>query len=116
MEEKIYLLAYKLKNAIENDDRIIYLNKLEEKMNNDEKVMTLSYKKDLAINEYEDALRHFGENSNISNESFKNLLYAKETLYSFPLVKEYIEAYKKVRDLYLEINGILFDDFSLKRG
>ena len=36
---------------------------------------------------------------------------AKEELNNHPLVKEYLEVYSRVRDIYLQINNILLNDF-----
>ena len=111
MDEQIYFLINKLKNAIDNDDRIIALNKIEKEMNESEEVMLLAYKKDLASNEYSDLLKIYDENSDQVIASRNRLLEAKERLESHPLVKEYLKAYKEVRLLLFEVNNILFKDF-----
>lgn len=111
MDEQIYFLINKLKNAIDNDDRIITLNKIEKEMNENEEVMLLAYKKDLATNEYSDLLKIYDENSDQVIVSRNRLLEAKERLESHPLVKEYLKAYKEVRLLLFEVNNILFKDF-----
>ena len=80
MVSNIYLLAGELKDLLDNDERIVRLNKLEKQMNENEEVMALSYQKDLAVSSYSDALNH----------------YASE-----------------VRDLYFQVNEILFNDLSL---
>lgn len=111
MDEQIYFLINKLKNAIDNDDRIITLNKIEKEMNENEEVMLLAYKKDLATNEYSDLFKIYDENSDQVIASRNRLLEAKERLESHPLVKEYLKAYKEVRLLLIEVNNILFKDF-----
>ena len=47
MTNDIYNVAYSLKDLLDNDERIILLDKLEKKMNENEEVMALSYNKDL---------------------------------------------------------------------
>ena len=110
----IYSLAYELKDLLNNDERIILLNKLEEKMNNNEEVMALAYQKDLAVTSYNDALNHFRQDSEMVKKAQHELHLKKEALDLHPLVRDYLKAYSEVRDLYYHINDILFDDLSLK--
>ena len=42
------------------------------------------------------------------------LFLKKEALDNHPLVRKYLKAYQEVRDLYFEINDILFSNLSLK--
>ena len=42
--DDIYSLSYELKDLLSNDPRIIRLNELEKRMNENEEVMALSYK------------------------------------------------------------------------
>lgn len=113
MVSNIYLLAGELKDLLDNDERIIRLNKLENELNNNEEVMALSYQKDLAVSSYSDALNHFANNSEEIKKYQHELFLKKETLDNHPLVKEYLKAYSEVRDLYFQINEILFNDLSL---
>ena len=112
MEENIYSKAEKLKESLTNDPRVIRLNELEKKMNNDEEVMALAYRKDVAATNYSDVLNHFSEESEEAKEALKKLHEAKLALDSHPLVREYLSAYKEVRELYEEINEILFANFN----
>ena len=113
MVSNIYLLAGELKDLLDNDERIIRLNKLENELNNNEEVMALSYQKDLAVSAYSDALNHFANNSEEIKKYQHELFLKKEALDNHPLVKEYLKAYSEVRDLYFQINEILFNDSSL---
>ena len=113
MVSNIYLLAGELKDLLDNDERIIRLNKLENELNNNEEVMALSYQKDLAVSAYSDALNHFANNSEEIKKYQHELFLKKEALDNHPLVKEYLRAYSEVRDLYFQINEILFNDLSL---
>lgn len=113
MVSNIYLLAGELKDLLDNDERLIRLNKLENELNNNEEVMALSYQKDLAVSAYSDALNHFANNSEEIKEYQHELFLKKEALDNHPLVKEYLKAYSEVRDLYFQINEILFNDLSL---
>ncbi|MBP3732078.1 MAG: YlbF family regulator [Bacilli bacterium] len=113
MVSNIYLLAGELKDLLDNDERIIRLNKLENELNNNEEVMALSYQKDLAVSAYSDALNHFANNSEEIKKYQHELFLKKEALDNHPLVKEYLKAYSEVRNLYFQINEILFNDVSL---
>ena len=114
MDLKIVNKCSELKETIKNDSRVAKLDEIERQMSNSEEVMALAYKKDCANDEYNDALNHFGENNEITNEARKKLYEAKRDLDMHPLVKEYNKAYAEVRLLYKEINDILFDDFKEK--
>lgn len=113
MVSNIYLLAGELKDLLDNDERLIRLNKLENELNNNEEVMALSYQKDLAVSAYSDALNHFANDSEEIKQYQHELFLKKEALDNHPLVKEYLKAYSEVRDLYFQINEILFNDLSL---
>ena len=113
MVSNIYLLAGELKDLLDNDERIIRLNKLEKQMNENEEVMALSYQKDLAVSAYSDALNHFANDSEEIKKYQHELFLKKEALDNHPLVKSYLKAYSEVRDLYFQINEILFNDLSL---
>ena len=113
MVSNIYLLAGELKDLLDNDERIIRLNKLEKELNTHEEAMALSYQKDLAVSSYSDALNHFANNSEEIKKYQHDLFIKKEALDNHPLVKDYLKAYSEVRDLYFQINEILFNGLSL---
>ena len=102
----------RLRESLENDPRVLKLNKLDEKMNSDEEVMKLAYRKNVAINEYEDALRFFKEDSKEVQEAQKKIHQAKLNLDLNPLVQEYNKAFKEVQEMYQKINEALFDKFA----
>ena len=114
MAKDIYETAYELKDLLSSDERIKRLNELETKMNNDNEVIALAYQKDVAVYNYSDALNHFGENSPEVKNAQKELYEKKLALDTHPLVREYLDAYKEVRDLYIQMNGLLFDGLNLK--
>ena len=108
MNEELLELTNKLKIAIEKDERIISLNEIEKKMNDNEEVMALSYRKDVSLDEYNEACRHFSDESEPVVKARQKLANAKKELESHPLVREYLSAYQKVRILYEHINETLF--------
>ena len=115
MEQVLLEALTSLKKSLENDPRVISLNEVEKRLNNNEEVMILSYKKDMALISYEDAVKHFGEASKEALLKQKELYKAKLALDNHPLVQEYNEKYKLVREMYNEINKELFEDFSSKK-
>ena len=98
MAKDIYTLACELKELLDNDQRIKDLNEKEEAMKNSEEVKALVEKKEQAVSLY----------VNSSKEGQKMLHQRKLELDSHHLVRDYLDAYIKVRDLYFEINDILF--------
>ena len=103
----------KLRDALDNDPRILKLDELDKKLNNNEEVMKLAYQKDMTLLSYEDSVKHFGENSKEASDAQKRLYEAKLSLDNHPLVKEYNSAYKEVRELYNKINETLFKGFNV---
>ena len=110
----IYTLSNELNDLLKNDERILLLNKLEKEMNENEEVMTLAYQKDVAVSNYSDALNHYSKDSEEVKKAQKELHLKKEALDNHPLVRQYLNVYSKVRDLYFEINDILFSNLNLK--
>ena len=98
---------------LSNDERIILLDSLEKKLNENEEVMALAYQKDIAATNYSDVLNHFSESSEEVKKAQKELFEKKKALDNHPLVREYLAAYAKVRDLYFELNDILFSNLSI---
>ena len=103
MAKDIYTLAYELKELLEADQRIKVLNKKEEAMKNSEEVKALVEKKEQVVSLYID-----------SPEGQKLLHQSKLELDNHPLVRDYLDAYIKVRDLYFEINDILFSGLNTR--
>ena len=98
MAKDIYTLAYELKELLESDQRIKDLNEKEEVMKNSDEVKALVNKKEQAISLY-----------SVSSERGQKALHqSKLELDNHPLVRAYLDAYSKVRDLYFEMNDILF--------
>lgn len=113
MNEQISQEAYALKQLLENDPRHLFLVEAEKKMNDSPEVMRLAYAKDTAISAYSAILEIYDRDSPEANQSRLALQSAKMALENHPLVKEYLSAYAAVRDLYLEINELLFSPFDV---
>ena len=80
MSKDIYNLAYELKELLSNDERIVLLNSLDEKMNNNNEVIALAYQKDMACLKYSDALNHYAEQSKEVKAAQKELYEKKLAL------------------------------------
>ena len=111
MNEKIYCLAKEINDELNNNPLVIRLNELEKELNDSYEIYLLSNKKDEALEKYLSNKDLYGDNHKLTIEAQKVLMAAKKELQLNPLVKEYLEVYSKVRDMYLEINHILLDDF-----
>lgn len=114
MDEKLYELTSELKKMMLNDQRFILLNKLETEISNNEEIMALSYKKDVAATTYSDLLKIYKEDAKEVESARKALYEAKLALDSHPLIVEYNKAYKEVRKVLDNINNIIFTDFTKK--
>ena len=108
MNEQILNKCQLLKEAIEKDPRILLLNQLEKEIENNEEVMVLSYKKDVALANYEDTIKYFKDDQDKIQEAQKLLAESKYNLDIHPLVKQYNKAYLEVKLMYEEINKQLF--------
>ena len=111
MDEKIYSLAKSLNEELNNDPRVVKLNELEKALNDSYEAYTLSNKKDEALEEYTRLKDIYPEDSEELRAALLKVKDAKEKLNNFPLVKEYLAQYALVRDLYLEVDNILFSNF-----
>ena len=111
--EDIYSLAGELKDLLRDDSRITALNELEKELKENQEVMALSYQKEVAVTNYSDALNHFAKDAPELKKYQHELFIKKEALDNHPLVQKYLKAYAAVRDLYYEVNEILFGDLSI---
>ena len=111
MNEVIFDLSNKLNESLKNDPRVIKLNALEEELNNSYEVYLLSSKKDESLDIYINLKEIYGEKDKEVIKALKVLSENKKALDNHPLVKSYLKAYSEVRDLYMEIDHILFSDF-----
>ena len=105
MGKDIYTIAYELKDLFASDSRINDLNEKEKLMKENEEVLALVKKKDLAVIQYENSLKISTKDN---KEEQKALHQSKLELDNHPVVRAYLDAYVKVRDLYFAINDILF--------
>ncbi|OPZ37204.1 MAG: hypothetical protein BWY98_00203 [Tenericutes bacterium ADurb.BinA155] len=113
MEEKTARALNELRLALDQDPRILRLNALEAELQKDEGVRVLSQKKDEAEAAYNDCIAHHNETSPEAKTLQKKLYEAKLALDQNPKVQDYNAAYIVVRDLYMQIDDLLFHDFRI---
>lgn len=111
MDQNLLEKANALKKEIDSLPEVKELEHLNALLDENDEVMKLAYRKDVASTKYEDAVRFFGENSNEARGAQKALHQAKLELDENELVKQYNEAYKKVRKIYDKINEEIFNPF-----
>lgn len=111
MNEKIYNLSLELNKSLLNDPKVKELNRLEEELNNSYEVYLLSQKKDECLEMYNKLKDIYPDDHKEVKDALKRLVEAKKNLNEHPLVKSYLSIYNEVRDLYMEIDKILFSDF-----
>lgn len=111
MTEKIFDLASQLNESLKNNPKVLQLNKLEEELNNSYEVYLLSQKKDESVELYNQLKSVYPDEHSEVKNALKQLKEAKENLSNHPLVKSYLSIYNEVRDLYMEVDSILFADF-----
>ena len=112
MQEEVITLAYNLKDLLKNDGRIILLNQYEKEMEENEEVMRLCYLKDTANSHYNDMLKIYDKDSLEVSNALKELYLRKKEFEEHPLVRRYLKQYQEVKNLYNEINNILFKDIN----
>ena len=112
MDQILSEKASKLKEELDSLPEVKELERLNKLLNNNEDVMRLAYKKDMAATKYEDAVRYFGQNSDEAIEAQKCLHLAQLELDKNELVILYNKQYKKVREIYDRINKEIFNPFN----
>ena len=108
MELETLELINKLGNDIKSTQIYINFKAISDKVESSDEIKILSYKKDLAIMEYEDALNHYGKNNEETLKASKNEAIYK--LNSHPLVKEYNTKLSLLNALLKEVDKELFGE------
>jgi hypothetical protein len=114
MEKELLDDLAQLGEALKNDPRIIALNQAEQALMANPEVLRLAEKKDAAERAYEDCLVYHKEKDPEALVLQKALYEAKLSLDEHPISKAYSAAYIPVRDLYMQIDDILYSPFRKK--
>ena len=105
MNEKIYSLSKSINEELNNKEEVKLLNKLEKELNDSYEVYVLSNKKDEALEKYISNKDLYGDDSDITKESLKELKTAKENLTVKRIAKKPTYTIGK-----LYIDGVYFCD------
>ena len=97
-----------IKNSLEYKEFLVYEKELEES----EEVQILSYKKEMAIVDYEDSLKHFKEDSDEVKAAKNKLNQAISLLNSNEIVIKYNKALTKLNILLKEVEQEIFGDLN----
>ncbi len=105
MDEILLKYVEQVKEDLNSSPSFNKLKELENALSSDMEVKSLS----LTMNEkekiYNEAISNEGENSLEARTAQKEFSEAKNALYSLPLVKEYLKAYREYQDMLDEINN-----------
>ncbi|MCD8209241.1 MAG: YlbF family regulator [Coprobacillus sp.] len=108
MDEELLTYVDKVKQDLREDPSFNKLKELEEIMNTDPEIITLSRAMQEAQALYNEALEKEGEMGRGTKERQLVFVAAKNALYSHPVVKEYLDNYSKYRELLETINEEIF--------
>ena len=111
MDEHISKLTYSLANSINELEIVKRLNGLEKQINDSYEVYLLTNKKDECLEQYNRLSQIYKDDSPELKQSLNQLKEAKENLNNHILMKEYLSVYSQDRDLYMEIDHILFSEY-----
>ena len=111
MKETTYRALETLKKALDQDERILTLNVLDQEVNADPKLLELSLEAKKKAEGYANSL-YFGQDDPENTPPAQHELYlAKKELDEYPLSQQYQKAYYAVRRLYAELDEILFGPY-----
>lgn len=115
MNEKLLNDSIELRSKILNSEEYKAVDSKNKEMESSDEVKILSYKKDMAIMNYEDALKHYDKNSIEVINAEKNMAKAIYNLNNRPIVKEYNKAFAELAAIYKNINFELFDFYKMEK-
>lgn len=111
MNEKILNDILNLKKALQSSEEYKNLMLKNKELENSDEAKILSYKKDMAILNYEDALKHFDKNSKEVLEKEKDMAEAIYNLNHLKVVEEYNKAFDEYNIYINKINEECFSFF-----
>jgi cell fate (sporulation/competence/biofilm development) regulator YmcA (YheA/YmcA/DUF963 family) len=113
-QDKLLQTAYKLKDILENDKRIIYLKEIEKQLEVDEEVIKLHEQLKNAEKAYLYAIEQekYSDDKQGVKSTQKQLHKIKKQFDELELIKQYKQAYQQVRELYENIQKEIFTPFN----
>ena len=112
MDAKLIIELENLKDDIKNSNEYKEFLEAEKELENNEEVQVLSYKKEMAIVDYEDALKHFNEKSEEVKRAKMRLNEAITLLNSHEITIKYNKALTKLNILLSEIQKEIFGEIN----
>jgi len=112
MDSKLLIELENLKDDIKNSSEYMEYLDSEKELEESEEVQILSYKKEMAIVDYEDSLKHFNENSDEVKKARERLNKAISLLNSHEIVIKYNKALTKLNILLREVEQEIFGDLN----
>ena len=109
MDLELASLLENLKEDYKNLDSYKEFLVAEKKLEESDEIKVLSYKKDIAIMEYGDTLRHFDKNSKEVLEASKKMAKAIYDLNNHEISKKYNEKLAKLNEDLSEIQKSIFE-------
>lgn len=112
MEEKLYNEVILLKELISNSKEVKSLLEIDKELNDDLSFKILSSKVNELKEEYERFSKILKEDDLTLINKRKEYHLKKKELDNHPLTIKYMEAYKKVKEIYNLVNEEIFDLFN----
>lgn len=109
MDSELLIKCSLLNELIHDSNEYKEYIEMENKINNNEELMRLAYKKDLIIMDYEDAINHYGRNSKEVLSINIKLKEVMDEINKIEDVKIYYEKLNNLNKLYEEIDNKLFN-------
>lgn len=109
MEQELINSLYELNEAISDTPQYKNFIEREKELEANEEVCVLSYKKDMALLDYEDTLKHFKKGSDEEMKAFKKMKESIDALNNHKVVKAYNEALIQLNLLMEDIQKEIFE-------
>ena len=108
---ELITLARELKETLEQDQRVVLLNQLDQLLNQNQTLLTLSETYQRAQANYQSMWESFGDESSHLLRARAELHQVKIQVDSHPLVRDYLKSYGQVREIYQMIQQKIFTPF-----
>lgn len=109
MEQELIIKLLELHDELMKTPEYIDFKNKEKALVDNEEVAILSYKKDMAIVDYEDTIKHFKKGSEEEISSLRRMKKSIDSLNSHEVVKSYNEALTKLNLLMSEVESKIFE-------
>lgn len=108
---ELITLARDLKEALEEDDRVVLLNQLDKQLSQNQTLLALSEHYQRSQTNYQSMWESYGDDSPHLLRARAELHQVKIQVDSHPLVRDYLKVYGQVREIYSWIQLKIFSPF-----